>query len=174
MAEKRSHKARVATHPRAQIRCARHPGHPPRTGDGTRMAVTPSAFQWMGHHPHSPAPKKTETQGVQPEQDAGKRVVSSAPHEHGRGPDPTQVGALPHPFRTQSAVSANTPTLRPKSITLTGLVQKHNGLLADGRCGHHRRHVGRCQKCPPPNLGRAHWLCHLFGCSTLIQMRPNW
>lgn len=173
MAAKRSHKARVETHPRTQIRCALHPGYPTRAGDGTRMAFTPSAFQWMGRHPHSPTPKKTETQGVQPEQDAGKRMVSSAPDEHGRGPDPTQFGALPHPIRTQSAVSANTPTLHPKSIALLGLVKKHNGLFADGRCGHHRCHFGCCQKCAPTNLGRAHWLCHLFGCSTMREMRPN-
>ncbi len=173
MAAKRSHKARVAPHPRAQIRCARHTGHPPRTGDGKGMAFTPSGFQWMGRHPHSLAPKKTEAQGVQPEQDAGKRMVSSAPDEHGRGPNPTQFGALPHPIRTQSAVSANTPTLHPKSIALPGLVKKHNGLLADGRCGHHRRHIGRGQKCASTNLGGADWLCHLFGCRALTQMRPN-
>ena len=170
---RRPQETRSETHPRAQIRRSLHLGPPPRTGDGTRMAITPSAFQWMGHHTHPPTQKKTAKPGIQPEQVAGQRMVSGAPDETGRCPHSTDIRALPHPIWTQSAVSANAPTVHPKSITLPRLVQKHNGLLANRRCGHNRRHIGRGQKCASTNLGGADWLCHLFGCRTLTQMRPN-
>ena len=173
MAAKRSHKARVAPHPRAQIRCAHHPGHPPRTGDGKGMAFTPPAFKRMGHHPYSPPPKKIAKQRVQSKQDARQRMVRGAPDELGRCPHSTNIGSVPDSIRTESTVPADAPTLRPKSITLLRLVQKHPRLLANRRCGHHRCHIGGRPKSAPKNLARADWLCHLFGCRTLTQMRAS-
>ena len=167
MAAKRPHETRGATHPRAQIRRSLHPGPPPRTGNGSGVAISPPSCQRVGHHPHSPPPKKIAKQRVQPKQDAGQRMVRGAPHELGRGPHPTNIGSVPDPIRTESTVPADAPTLRPKSITLLRLVQKYHGLLANRRCGHHRCHIGGRPKSAPKNLARANWFCHLFGCNTV-------